>query len=174
MVGAEHVAIHPRRSLGALEIALQEIGGDLSLGAGRERHQPLGITGQDLVVHAGAVIETLEEGQRRQPHEVVEAPLVARQQHQMVGRVARAIGALAAGDVGLDADDRLDAGFSGLLIELDRSEHHAVVRQRERRHLQLGSTLDHARDGIRPIEQRIVAVVMEMYEVGMLHRWNLR
>ena len=36
--------------------------------------------------------------------------------------------------VGLDADDRLDAGGLGLLVEVVRAEHVAVVGHRDRRH----------------------------------------
>jgi hypothetical protein len=44
-----------------------------------------------------------------------------------------------------------------------------VVGEGERRHLELGGARDHARDRIRAVEQREIAVVVEMYEVGMVH-----
>ena len=57
--------------------------------------------------------------------------------------------ALEAGDVGrevgLDADDRLDPGGLGLLVELVGAEHVAVVGHRDRRHAQLGGALGQRR-----------------------------
>ena len=87
----------------------------------------------------------------------------------MVCGIAGAIAALPAGDVSLDADDRLDPGLARLLIELHGPEQHAMVGERERRHLQLRRARDHARDRAGAVQQRIIAMVVEVYEVGMLH-----
>ena len=70
-------------------------------------------------------------------------------------------------DVGLHADDRLDAGGPGGLVELQRAEHRPVVGHRQRRHAvrdRLGE--DRRRRGVglrrldprRPVQQRVLRV----------------
>ena len=156
----------PRRALGVVG---EEVAADLALGTRRQGDQPLGVRGEDFVVHARLVVEALEEGERGEPHQVAKAPLVARQQDQVVGAVAGAVAAAPAGDVRLHPDDRLDARLARRLIELDRPEQRAVVGEGQGRHRQLGGARHHALDGARAVEQRIVAVVVEVDEVGMVH-----
>src|SRR5207247_1396555 len=80
------------------------------LGAGGEREQTRRVLGEQRVIHTRLVIETFEEREGGEPHQVPEALLVAREQHEMVGGVARPLAAVAAGDVGLHPHDRLDVG----------------------------------------------------------------
>ena len=121
------------------------------------------------MVHARPVVEALEERQRGQPHQVVEAVLVARQQHQVVRGVARAVGAGAARDIRLHAENRLDPGLARLLVELDGAEQRTVISERQRRHAQFSRPRDHAADRAGAVEQRVVAVIVEVDEVGVFH-----
>ena len=167
---AEHLAVAQRRARRALVVVREQVGGHLALGAGREREQPLCVLRQELVVHAGLVVEALEEGERGEPHQVAKAGLVARQQDQVVHpRLARALRALAARDVGLHADDGLDPGLARRLVELDRPEHGAVVGEGERRHAHARRLLDHRVDRRGAVEQRVVAVIVQVDEVDELH-----
>ena len=166
---AEDVPVHLGRLDRRVLVAREQIHGDLPLGTRRQRGNTRRVLAQDLVIDARLVVEALEERERGQPDQVLETLLVARQQHEVVGRITRAVLAAAARDVGLHADDRLDAGLLGLLVELDRAEHRAVISQRHRRHAEFDRLLDHARNRARAVQQRIVAVIMEMDEVGGLH-----
>ena len=165
----EQLPVHRRGRERRRVAVLEEVAPDLALRARRQRQQPLRVAAQQLVVDARLVVEPLQERERRQAHQVPEPDLVARQQHQVVSRIARLVLAPAPRDVGLHAHQRLDARLARLLIELDRAEQRAVVGERERRHRQLGRAFHHARDRARTVEQRVVAVVVEVHEVGVVH-----
>jgi len=87
----------------------------------------------------------------------------------VVGGVAGAVLAPAARDVGFHAEDRLDPDLERLLVELDRPEQRAVVGEGKRRHAQRGGALQHARDRTGAVEERVVAVVVEVDEVRVRH-----
>ena len=75
-------------------------------------------------------------------------------------------------DVGLDADDRLDAlGLRGL-VEGDRAVQGAVVRDRHRIHALLGRRIDQLRDPAEAVEEAELGVDVEVREVvrGDRHR----
>jgi hypothetical protein len=70
-----------------------------------------------------------------------------------------------AGDVRLDADDRLDALGTGRLVEGDGAVEGAVVGDRHRIHAQLCRGVDQLGDPAEPIEQAEFGVHMEVREV---------
>ena len=93
----------------------------------------------------------------------------------MAGGVGGAAGvpfleAGAGGDVDLAADDRLDAGGHRLLVELDGAEHVAVVGDRQGRHAAFLGALDQVADLDGAVEEAVLAVQMEMDEIGVFHR----
>ena len=92
----------------------------------------------------------------------------------MIGRVPRGIrlpvGMQAGRHVHLAADDRLDPGFSGLLVELDRAEDVAVVGHRHRRHPEFRRFLHEFPDAHRAIQQRVLGVEVEVNE-GIGGHW---
>jgi hypothetical protein len=69
-------------------------------------------------------------------------------------------------DVDLAADQRLDAGLPGVLVELDGARKRAVVGERDGRHLELGGTRREVRDPAGPVEDRVLGVDMEVDELG--------
>ena len=73
-----------------------------------------------------------------------------------------ALGAAVVDQVGLEPDDRLDPVLATRLVVLDRSVHDAVIGQPERRHAELGGTRRHRLDLVRPVEQRVLAVDVQM------------
>ena len=117
---------------------------------------PVACWDEQLAVHARLLEEPVAPGAGAEPEQVVH-PLrrLAEQRHVRVGAArADVVGAAAVevdalalepGDVGrevgLDADDRLDPGGLGLLVELVGPEHVAVVGHRHRRLAQLGGPL---------------------------------
>ncbi len=67
-------------------------------------------------------------------------------------------------DVGLLADDRVDAGRLRLQVEIDRAVEHAVVRQRDRRHARLNRMADHLGDPAGAVEQAVFGMRMKVDE----------
>ena len=75
------------------------------------------------------------------------------------GRRARA-----GGDVGLGADDRLDAGRRGDVPEVVRAEHVAVVGHRDGRHPLRDGRVDQRFHARRAVEHRVLAVHVQVHE----------
>ena len=75
----EDLAVLEGGAAGALVVVGEQVARHLALGAGREREQALAVLAQDLVIHARLVVEALEEGDRGEPHQVLEPALVAGQ-----------------------------------------------------------------------------------------------
>ena len=67
-------------------------------------------------------------------------------------------------DVGLDADDRLDAGLGGHVVELAGAEHVSVVGHADRGHLQPLGLAEHRGDLRRTVEHRVLGVVVQVHE----------
>ena len=72
--------------------------------------------------------------------------------------------AAAGGDIGLHAEDGVDAQLPGLLIELQRAVQVAVVGQSQGVHLQGLGAVQQRLDGAGPVQETVVAVAMEMGE----------
>ena len=69
-------------------------------------------------------------------------------------------------EVGLEADDRLDAVLLGRLVELDRAVHHAVVGEPEGGLAEARGALGELVDLARAVEQRVLGVDVEMGAAG--------
>ena len=144
----------------AAEARLQAAGeGDDALGMRREQLHV------DVRLAAG---EALEEAGRAQLDQVAEAGVVGGQQGEVVALVARRLRRHVAvvDEVGLEADDRLDPGRLAGLVVLDRPVHHAVVGEPERRHVELGGAGGQLVDLAGPVEQRVLAVDVQMNRSG--------
>ena len=141
--------------------------GDLARQAGGERGEALGVLRQQGLVDPRVVVHPVHVGHGGERPEVAVALGVAGQEDQVVGDPLAAVGApLGTGDVGLEPDDRLDARFLGLLVEIDGSEHVAVVGHRHGFHARGGQPLHQILHADRPIEERVERVQMEVNEVG--------
>ena len=135
--------------------------------AGGERDDPLVVRAEQLLVHPRVVVEPLGERLGRQVAQVPVAEVVHRQQHEVVTDSLRLVGpALLARDVGLEADDRLDAVLLRLFVEVDDAEHVAVVGDGHRLHAGVGAGLHEIRQADRAVEEAVERVQVEMGEVG--------
>ena len=67
-------------------------------------------------------------------------------------------------DVDLATHERLYTGGLGLLIELYRTVHHAVIRQSDGRHVLVLGERNEVPDTTRPVEHRIFRVAVQMRE----------
>src|SRR3989304_3766145 len=118
--------------------------------------------------------EELVPMQRRMSWKGASARLVLRQERHVVRllacpepgrrivRLLRVAGA--AGDVRLDADDRLDAARLRLLVELDGAVEDAVVRQADRLLAELLGAAHEERDAREAVEQRVFGVEVQVSE----------
>src|SRR5699024_8703706 len=147
--------------------------------------QPVGVPGEDLAVHAGPLAHLpLERGVGAQAEQVVHPGGGAREQRQV--RVGAARGDVVPGElllprapllagavvtarprrhIGLDADDRLDAGALRGSVELVGAEEVAVVRDGHGLLALPHRLVDEPVDLRGPVQQRVVGVDVEVDEV---------
>ena len=126
--------------------------------------EPLRVGLQQLPVDARLRVVALEEAERGELDQVGVALVRLGQQRQV--RVAARAGVAVVGDVDLAAHDRLDPLLRRLLVEVDGAGQRAVVGQRHRRHLELGRACGERGDPARPVEDRVLAVDVQVDEVG--------
>ena len=153
----ERFGVPGGRFPGALRVVGRQVARDLTRHAGGAHDQPPRVAGQHFPVHTRAVVEALRVSDGRQLYQVLVALHVPGQNHEVVvGPFSLAgfgaVSAVAGRDVGLHADDRLEAGGAGLFLEGPHAEQAPVVRERERRHLELLGLPDQVRDAIRAVE----------------------
>ena len=147
-----------------------QVRGYLALQAAAQPDQPGGVLREQLLVDSRLVIETFGVSGRNQFDQVVVTRAVGRQQHQMVGGLARfaAAGqAAAVRNVYLASNDRLDAALAGLVVKGNCRKQVAVLRDGGRRHLQALCLVQQLADAAGAVQQRVLRVQMEMDELGV-------
>ena len=141
---------------------------ELARQAARQADDPLAVLLQQVTVDPRLEIEALQVGLGGQLEQVVEARPVAGQQREVVAGVLLVAGILlkpaARGDVGLVADDRVELGGLGGLVELQGTVEIAVVGDRQGVHPEFDGTVHESVDRAGPVEQAVVAVAVEMDE----------
>ena len=166
-----------------LVMAQPQPGLHLARGAARRRDDALGVLGDQFGVHARPLAElTLEGGHRGQLEQVAQPGRVLGDHgHVGVGAATGDVIALLTAitpldtlgvearprrDIGLDADDGLDPGIGGDVVELAGPEHVSVVGHADRRHPQ-ALRLGHHRFDLRgTVQHRVFGVVVQMHEGG--------
>ena len=90
---------------------------------------------KQLFVDAGLKVKAFQVGGRGHFDEVFEAGAILSKERQVIGRFfaagSVALEAAAGRDVGLVADDRIDAAIFGLFIELECAAEIAVIGERQ-------------------------------------------
>ncbi len=161
---------------GQIHLLVENQRRDFAAKTGGHGDQPLVVLAQQIPVDPGLVVEALAVGDRYQVAEVAVAGQVHAQQHQ----VSRGLGgnpgvaffkARAGGHVDLAADDRLDPRGHGLGVELDGAEHVAVIGYGNRRHFTVLGPLDQVGDLDGAVKQAVLAVQMQVYEIGVFHKF---
>ena len=129
VVVVEDLAAPARQGERFVVAAVQQVAMHFARVAARQRDDARSVLFEQLPVHAGLVVVALQVGLGDELQQVAIAPLVSRQQGEVVRRlvlhVARA--PVSGRDVGLDADDGLDAAGARLSIEIDDAVEGAVV-----------------------------------------------
>ena len=136
--------------------------------ARRQADQALAVAGEVLAIDARLVVVAVDVGVGDEPAQVPVADEVLGEEDQVEGLgvgLALLVGHRPAGDVGLDADDRLDALRPRGLVEGDRAVERAVVGDRHRIHAQLCRRIDQLRDPAEAVEQAEFGVDVEVREV---------
>ena len=127
---AEDVAVLAGELAGQLPVVDLEGARDLAAEAGAQSDEALAVLREVLAVDPGLVVVAVEVGVGDEPTQVLVADEVLGQQDQVerlgVG-LALLVGHRPPGDVGLDADDRLDPLRVRRLVEGDRPVQGAVV-----------------------------------------------
>jgi hypothetical protein len=141
--------------------------GDAPGEAAGERDEPIRVPLEQLEVDPRLVVVALEIAGRGELDQVRVAGVVLGQQRQV--RVALLLGLAVVGDVDLAADQRLDALLRRLPVELDCAGKRAVVGEADRGHLELGGPSRERRDAAGPVEDRVLAMDVEVDEGRLRH-----
>ena len=150
----------------ALEPAFDSALLDRPLQAGRGAYQSRAVPAQQFLVYPGAVVEPFQVARRHQFHQVAQPLLVLGQQYQVVvvPPAASAAGltaeAVLLGHVHFAADDRLDPGGHGGLMEFHHPEQVAVIREPHRVHFQIGHDVHQGLDRLGAVQQGKVGMVV--------------
>ena len=149
---------------------LDQAAAEPRLQAAGERDHAIRVAVEQLGVDARlAAAEALQEAGRGELDEVAKAGLGGRQQGEVVALDALIGAAPIVDQVGLESDDRLDPVRLARLVVLDRAVHHAVVGEPERGHPQLRRPGGQAIDLAGAVEQRVLAVDVEVDRLGARH-----
>ena len=144
---------------------------DAAREAAGERDQPRRVRLEQLPVDARLRVVALEVAERGELDQVRVAVVRLGEERQV--RVAARAGAAILGDVDLAAENRLHALLAGGLVEVDRTGERAVVGERDGGHLELRRAGRERRDPARPVEDRVLAVDVQMDERGAHERGML-
>ncbi|MPM71495.1 hypothetical protein SDC9_118460 [bioreactor metagenome] len=154
-----------RVGLRRLVIPRQQQPGKLPGQTGGQGNKSPGVAAQQLQVHPGLAVKALGKAPADQRAEVVIPLPVAAQEHQvprLVIQLVHLVQPAPGGDVDLAANDGLNPGGLGRLIEVDDPVHHAVVGDGHGGLTQLLNARDQAADAAGAVQQRKLSMHMEM------------
>ena len=132
-----------------------------------ERDDPFRVPLEQLPVDARLVVVALEVAERRELDQVAVALVRLGEQRQMSVPLRLTVPIVR--DVDLATDDRLDTGSLAPAVELHGAGERAVIRERNGRHLELGSAGHEARDATGAIEDRVLRVDVKVDERSLGH-----
>jgi len=124
--------------------------------------------GEDFLIDARLVVHAIEVGDGDELDEVAVAGFVLSEEGEVIGGVAGGaglfLGEFAQGHVHLAADDGLDAGFLGLLVEFDGAEEVAVIGHGDGGHAEIAGFAHDVGDAAGAVEHGVLGVEMEVDE----------
>ncbi len=151
--------------MGLLHVPGTNGAGDVGGHTARGADEAFAMGGEEVEVDARPVVVAVELSAAGQLQQIEVAGLVLGQQQQ-VGALAVelrvAVGHAPGGDVGLDADDGLDAGFLARFVERDDAEHRPVVGQGQRRLVERLGPRRQVFDAAEAVEQRELTMDVQM------------
>ncbi len=144
-------------------VVVDEAAAEARLEAAGERDHALGVAFEQPHVDVGlAAPVPLEEAGRGELDEVAEALVVAGEQREVVALEPDRLVLHVVHQVGLEAEDRLDAVLAAGLVELDRAVHDPVVGEPQRRLAERGRPLGQRVDLAGAVEQRVLGVDVQV------------
>ena len=165
---AEDLLVLARDVAGQLPVLDLERLGDLAAQARAEADDALAVLREMLAIDARLVVVAVDVRVSDQPAQVLVAAVVLGQKDEMEGLavgLALLVGHRPSSDVGLDADDRLDALVLRRLVERDGAVQGSVVRDGHRIHALGRRRVDQLRDPAEAVEQAEFGVGVEVGEV---------
>ena len=165
---AEDLLVLARDLASQLPVLDLERLGDLAAKARAEADEALAVLRKVLTIDARLVVVAIDVGVGDEAAEVLIAPVVLGQEDQVEGLavgLALLVRHRPAGNVGLDADDRLDALVLRRLVERDGAVEGAVVRDGHRIHALGGRRVDQLGDPAEAVEQAEFGMGVEVGEV---------
>ena len=152
---------------GGFEIAIQQQPVQLAGQTGARRDQTLAVFFERRHIHTGAVIKAARPAFADQFGQVLIALLGFAQQNQVIHR-AHAVGGTAIihvfADIDFTADDRVNAAFFRLGVEIDHAVHHAVVGDGAGIHAQFLDAVEQRADAVCAVQQAVFGMQMKMCE----------
>src|SRR5262249_41081888 len=153
-------------------VPLPQVQRDLTGQARRETDDALAMLRQDLLVDARPAVIALEEAYRGKLDEVLIARPVPGEEHEMgivgaqrcVGRGFLAALAAPEREICLEAEDRPDLPRLGLFVKRPLAVQVGVIGDRERVHAERLDPVQQIGDPVGAVEERVLAVGMEMNE----------
>ena len=144
---------------------------DIPLDAPRQCDDAIAVRAQDFHIDSRFGIKALQIAERDQLHEISIARGVLCKQRQVIGAplFSSALMPTLRRDIDLATHDGIHTFVLRLLVELPRSEHVTVIRQRHRLHALLTRPIDDAIDGARAVKKAVFAMIMKMYKCGCRH-----
>ena len=146
-------------------VVLEQGRGDQTGHAARKDDEALVVLGQQVQIDPGLIVVALQEALGDERGQIPVADQIGRQQGD-VGLVAdRPVEPAARSDVGLASDDRGQLMVAGLVVELHRAVHDAVIGQRDRPGAALIRALAERFDAACPVQQRVLGMDVEVDEL---------
>ena len=168
---AENIAQAVGAFLGLIVFFGEQRVGHFAAQAGGKRDQSFAVLGEQLVIHAGFVIEAVEISGGNELDEILVALFVFAEQHEMVRafRAGAAIFVIVRRDVHFAADDGLYAMRRGLMVEICGGEKISVVGYGDGRHSTARGFGGEFADFASAVQKRVVRVQMKVNEVRGIH-----
>ena len=163
-------AVLPRQSARVLPVVNLQGASDLAVQASRESNKALGMPRKMVVVGTWLVVEPIKVGVGHDPAEIAIARATGREgdevERLLVG-LPLFVAHPTAGDVRLNADDRLNPKLHCRLHELDRAVEGAVVGEGDRVHPKALRLLHQRLQVAHAVEQAELAVDVEVRKVRL-------
>ena len=168
VVRAEKVLHLPDIGVGAFVLAVQKHFRQVAAEAGAQADQAFMIFADQVVIDTGLIVITGQKAFADQPHQVLIAGVVFTQEDQMAHFPARR-GTVCPvpADVGLTADDGLEACLRHGRVEINDAVEYAVVRDGARIHAERLQAFHQGGDPAGPVQQAVLRMKMQM---GKAHR----
>src|SRR5579884_1615223 len=161
---AKDVAIRSRGIPRSVVLAGHQVLAQLARKAAGKPDQSLRVLREELLAHPRLVVHAVERSFRRDLYQVAIAFVVLRQHQQMVVFIAfgRSAMVVLLADVEFAADDRLDSGVLGRVVEGNCTKNVAMVGHRDRGLTQLGHAFDQPIYVAGAVQKRVIGVEMEV------------